>query len=322
MVPADHKRGQRKVATSTNVKKHQKSVNTNFHIHRQCVCMAKNIQWHNIARQCDTIAGILHIARYLFKVSHRHICAIPHFAKYRAISCAMPGIAPLRISNKHKRVIVILSLQASPDMKSIAADTLQKKKHQKSSKYVKNRFPTPSDKSREGVNHEKLTVKKIINNEMFFFSPFMSLINREKLSVNREKSAPKIHHFFTVSFFTVHVFLTNPARHQFSGLLIECFRGRHRGGRLTSFLRFSGPFLNFRSKMSLKTPLKLAPPLKRTPWSTPWPSVGGGGRTVGGNRDPKTTPPARKDYIHKFELSELISCQKYIFSYINIFIWT
>ena len=28
---------------------------------------------------------------------------------------------------------------------------------------------------REGVNREKLTVKKIINNEMFF-SPFMSLI--------------------------------------------------------------------------------------------------------------------------------------------------
>ena len=33
---------------------------------------------------------------------------------------------------------------------------------------------------REGVNREKLTVKKIINNEMFFFSPFMSLTNREK----------------------------------------------------------------------------------------------------------------------------------------------
>ena len=28
----------------------------------------------------------------------------------------------------------------------------------------------------------------------------MSLINREKLCANREKSAPKIHHFFTVSF--------------------------------------------------------------------------------------------------------------------------
>ena len=56
------------------------------------------------------------------------------------------------------------------------------------------------DLCREGANREKLTVKKIINNEMFFFSPFMSLINREKLCVNREKSVPKIHHFFTVSF--------------------------------------------------------------------------------------------------------------------------
>ena len=52
---------------------------------------------------------------------------------------------------------------------------------------------------REGANREKLTVKKIINNEIFV-SPFMSLINREKLYVNGEKSAPKIHHFFTVSF--------------------------------------------------------------------------------------------------------------------------
>ena len=39
---------------------------------------------------------------------------------------------------------------------------------------------------REGANREKLTVKKSINNEMFF-SPFMSLLNREKLCVNREK---------------------------------------------------------------------------------------------------------------------------------------
>ena len=35
------------------------------------------------------------------------------------------------------------------------------------------------DQDREGLNREKLTVKKIINNEIFF-SPFMSLINREK----------------------------------------------------------------------------------------------------------------------------------------------
>ena len=34
--------------------------------------------------------------------------------------------------------------------------------------------------SREGANREKLTVKKLIDNEMFFFSPFMSLTNREK----------------------------------------------------------------------------------------------------------------------------------------------
>ena len=33
---------------------------------------------------------------------------------------------------------------------------------------------------REGVNREKLTVKKLIDKEMFFFSPFMSLTNREK----------------------------------------------------------------------------------------------------------------------------------------------
>ena len=33
---------------------------------------------------------------------------------------------------------------------------------------------------REGANREKLTVKKFIDNEMFFFSPFMSLTNREK----------------------------------------------------------------------------------------------------------------------------------------------
>ena len=34
--------------------------------------------------------------------------------------------------------------------------------------------------TREGANREKLTVKKLIDNEMFFFSPFMSLTNREK----------------------------------------------------------------------------------------------------------------------------------------------
>ena len=43
--------------------------------------------------------------------------------------------------------------------------------------------------AREGVNREKLTVKKIINNEMFF-SPFMSLTNREKSAQTVKKSAP------------------------------------------------------------------------------------------------------------------------------------
>ena len=54
--------------------------------------------------------------------------------------------------------------------------------------------------SREGGNREKRTVKKKESITRSFFSPFMSLINREKLCVNREKSAPKIHHFFTGSF--------------------------------------------------------------------------------------------------------------------------
>ena len=55
---------------------------------------------------------------------------------------------------------------------------------------------TVGPKIREGVNREKLTVKKIINNEMFFFSPFMSLINREQLCVNREKIGTKNPPFF------------------------------------------------------------------------------------------------------------------------------
>ena len=45
---------------------------------------------------------------------------------------------------------------------------------------------------REGANREKLTVKKLIDNEMFFFSPFMSpVLNREKIGVNREKIGTK-----------------------------------------------------------------------------------------------------------------------------------
>ena len=61
--------------------------------------------------------------------------------------------------------------------------------------------------AREGANREKLTVKKIINKEMFFFHrlcPLQTVKNRRKPWKNRhqtvKKSAPKIHHFFTVSF--------------------------------------------------------------------------------------------------------------------------
>ena len=65
-------------------------------------------QWPHIARYCDTIAAMPHIARYLFQgglvgppnvaippppwylVSHRHICVIPHFATDRAITVRHP----------------------------------------------------------------------------------------------------------------------------------------------------------------------------------------------------------------------------------------
>ena len=60
---------------------------------------------------------------------------------------------------------------------------------------------------REGVNREKLTVKKLIDNEMSFFHrlcPLQTVKNRRKPWKNRhqtvKKSAPKIHHSFTVSF--------------------------------------------------------------------------------------------------------------------------
>ena len=53
----------------------------------------------------------------------------------------------------------------------------------------------------------KLTVKKLIDNEMFFFHrlcPLQTVKNRRKPWKNRhqtvKKSVPKIHHFFTVSF--------------------------------------------------------------------------------------------------------------------------
>ena len=52
-------------------------------------------------------------------------------------------------------------------------------------------------------------------------------------------------------------------------LVIECFRGRHRGGRnFTSFLRFSGPFFSC-SRMSLFYH-KTCTPVEATPWSTAW----------------------------------------------------
>ena len=62
--------------------------------------------WPHIARYCDTIAAIPHIARYLLRevstapkwcdirpwylVLHRHICAIPHSATSRAIIVRYP----------------------------------------------------------------------------------------------------------------------------------------------------------------------------------------------------------------------------------------
>ena len=61
------------------------------------------VQWPHIVRYCDATGAIPHIARYRFRevgtwhsptmvrypplcylVSHRHICAISHFATYRA----------------------------------------------------------------------------------------------------------------------------------------------------------------------------------------------------------------------------------------------
>ena len=52
-------------------------------------------------------------------------------------------------------------------------------------------------------------------------------------------------------------------------LIIECFRGWHRGRRnFTSSLRFSGPV--FHAAGRLFSTLKLAPPMKGAPWSTAW----------------------------------------------------
>ena len=54
--------------------------------------------------------------------------------------------------------------------------------------------------SRGGKPWKTNREKDHINNEMFF-SPFASLINREKLCVNREKLAPEIHHIFSLLVF-------------------------------------------------------------------------------------------------------------------------
>ena len=53
-----------------------------------------------------------------YLVSHKHICAIPHFATYRAIIVRYP------IKKQAQKSFAILSLQASRDMKSIAAGPL------------------------------------------------------------------------------------------------------------------------------------------------------------------------------------------------------
>ena len=75
------------------------------------------------------------------------------------------------------------------------------------SKSVKNIFRHFSTFSREGANREKLTVKKLVDTEMFFFhrlcpvKPWKIGVKPWKIRHQTvKKSAPKIHHFFTVSF--------------------------------------------------------------------------------------------------------------------------
>ena len=68
-----------------------------------CTGANRVAQGSHIARNCNTIAAIPHIARSFFRtvssspkwcdtalVSHRHICAIPHFATDRPISVRYP----------------------------------------------------------------------------------------------------------------------------------------------------------------------------------------------------------------------------------------
>ena len=54
-----------------------------------------------------------------YLVSHRHICAIPHFATYRAIIVRYPP------QKQARNNFAILSLQVSRDMKSIATGPLR-----------------------------------------------------------------------------------------------------------------------------------------------------------------------------------------------------
>ena len=95
------------------------------------VLRTRGEKWPYIARYCDTIAAIPHISRYFLRevsippswcatphcylVSHRHICAIPHVAMYCAIVVRYPPP-----TKQARNYFVILSLQVSCDMKSIA----------------------------------------------------------------------------------------------------------------------------------------------------------------------------------------------------------
>ena len=73
--------------------------------------------------------------------------------------------------------------------------------------YVFGFFRSSRNDCREGVNREKLTVKKLIENEMFYchrLCPLQTVKNRRKPWKNRhqtvKKSAPKIHHFSPLVF--------------------------------------------------------------------------------------------------------------------------
>ena len=82
---------------------------------------------------------------------------------------------------------------------------------------------------------------------------------------NSHKHGREIHELFVLALFLV----------WFAGApLIECFRGRHRGGRhFTAFLRFSGPFFSFLASKWAFSAIKLAPPWREppeAPLEPPW----------------------------------------------------